>query len=208
LETLSKAIQASGQTFNEPILVFGSAPLQVCIAPEFSSWDVDVAVLGEGHDILKRLVEEAGLGKDQREHYVQVVPSYVFRPGQNWRGRSETVRLNGVDFLFPAALDILLAKLRRLEEKDLRAFELVIERTQHPTPDELIRELRDSYDQFYLQLDGKKSLLWENTEQLWPRIFGQEINVREQIINPVFDQLSKDDTSADYLTQLRQRLGL
>jgi len=169
---------------------------------------VDVAVLGEGHDILKRLVEEAGLGKDQREHYVQVVPSYVFRPGQNWRGRSETVRLNGVDFLFPAALDILLAKLRRLEEKDLRAFELVIERTQHPTPDELIRELRDSYDQFYLQLDGKKSLLWENTEQLWPRIFGQEINVREQIINPVFDQLSKDDTSADYLTQLRQRLGL
>lgn len=141
-----EAIRSKGLSFQEPILVFGSAPLQICLAPEFLSGDVDISVRGSEDKTLKQLVEEARLSKEYREQYIQVVPSYVFRPGPNWRGRAETVLLEGVTFLFPAPLDILLGKLRRLEEKDFRAFELVLTRTGHPTEEEMVQELRDSYD--------------------------------------------------------------
>jgi len=204
LQALAEAVLAKGLTFAEPILVFGSAPLQICIAPDFLSGDVDVA----GDTALKQLVEDAGLGKDARQQYIQVVPSYVFRPGQNWRGRAQILVLQGVAFLFPDPLDILLAKLRRLEEKDFLAFELVRGRTGHPTEQEMIAELRDSYDQFYLQRDGRKSALWENTEKLWPRIYGRKIDVSAEIIEPVLAGLAEQGSDQDYLEELRNRLGL
>jgi hypothetical protein len=156
LVALSTAIQRKGLVFLKPIVVFGSAPLQIYIDPAFLSADVDISLAGQD-DLLKGLVEEIGLGKGKAAYYIEVVPEYIFRPGPNWRERTTSVLLNGVSFLFPAPLDILLAKLRRLDEKDIRAFQLVLEKTGRPSEEQLIRELRASYDVFYYQKNGRKS---------------------------------------------------
>ncbi len=207
LDTLSTAIQRKGLVLLSPIMVFGSAPLQIFIDSAFMSADVDVSLPGQGEEI-KNLVEEIGLSKGKAAYYIEVVPEYVFRPGPNWRARATPIRRNGIAFLFPDPLDILLAKLRRLEEKDIRAFHLVLEKTGRPTEEELVSELRASYDIFYYQKDGRKSALWENTEKVWPRIFGREIDVRAKIIQPVLDSLAEAGANRDYLDELRTRLGL
>jgi len=150
-------------------MVFGSAPLQICVDPEFLSADVDEALPGQTAE-LQTIVDDIGLSKGKAAYYIEVVPEYIFRPGPNWRERAEVVILNDVSFILPASIDILLAKLRRLEEKDLLAFHLVRSKTGHPTENELIHELRASYDIFYIQQNGRKSALWENTERLWPRL--------------------------------------
>jgi hypothetical protein len=64
------------------------------------------------------------------------VPTYIFCGGQKWRERARHIELEGTTFLFPESIDILLAKLRRLDEKDSRAFELVRAKTGRPTEDE------------------------------------------------------------------------
>jgi hypothetical protein len=207
LTALSTAILKQGLVLQHPIIVFGSAPLQICVDPGFLSADVDVSLPGQGA-ALKKLVEEIGMSKENAAYYIEVVPEYIFRPGPNWRARAMPVSQNGVGFLLPDPLDILLAKLRRLEEKDIRAFQLVLEKTGRPSEQELVRELQASYDLFYFQKDGRKSALWVNTEKLWPRIYGHEIDVQAQIIQPVLDQLAESGASPDYLEEIRRQLGL
>ncbi len=207
MNTLSAAIQRTGLKLEKPIVVFGSAPLQLVVDPAFLSADVDISNSG-GEAILKKLVEEIGLNKNKAPYYIEVVPEYIFRPGPNWRDRATLTELNGVQFLIPAPLDILLAKLRRLDEKDFRAFELVLQKTGLPTEEQLIGELRVSYDLFYHQKDGRKSALWNNTEKLWPRLFRREINIRTEIIEPVLEELARSGAEHDYLAELRNRLGI
>lgn len=200
-------MREKGLRLEHPIVVFGSAPLQIFLDPAFLSADVDVGV-DDREEELKALIDEIGLGKGTAAFYVEVVPTYIFRAGQKWRERAQRIELEGVPFLFPAPIDILLAKLRRLDEKDLRAFELVRAKTGHPTEDELILELRDAYDLFYFQRDGQKSGLWANTEKLWPRLFGHGIDVPARIINPVLQQLEAAGFTPDYIKELRERFGV
>ena len=207
LDALAAAIQREGILLQKPILVFGSAPLQIWVDASFLSADVDIALSGQT-ELLQRLVERNGLGKGQSGFYIEVVAEYIFRPGPNWRARATLLKRGEVLFLFPAPLDILLAKLRRLEEKDLRAFLLVLQKMDGPTEDELLRELKESYDLFYRQVGGRKSALWENTEKLWPRLYGRAINVQNEIIQPVLDEIAAAGASQDYLAELITRLGL
>jgi hypothetical protein len=167
LAALAKAIRDKGIVLTVPITVFGSGPLQMCVEPKLLSADVDISVAGH-LDVIKNLVDEIGLGKGTSRFYIEVVPSYVFRPGVNWMGRATEVEFEGVKFIFPDALDILLAKLRRLETKDIQAFRVVQAKTGRPTEQEIITELRACYDMFYFQKNAEKSVLWEKTEKLWP----------------------------------------
>ena len=73
---------------------------------------------------------------------------------------------------------------------------------------ELLHELKESYDLFYLQIGGRKSGLWENTEKLWPRLYGRTINVQSEIIQPVLDEMAAAGASQDYLAELKTRLGM
>jgi hypothetical protein len=163
LTTLSKAIKQKGLVFRRPIIVFGSAPLQICVDSAFLSADVDVSVPGQG-DELKELVEEIGLSKGKAPYYIEVVAEYIFRPGPNSRERAKTITLSDVSFLFP--------------------------------------------DPLYIQKNGQKSALWENTEKLWPRIYGRAMDARAEIIQPVLDQLAEVGANRDYLDEIRMRLGI
>jgi hypothetical protein len=64
LDSLSKAIRLKGLSLKRPILVFGSAPLQIYLDPAFLSADMDVALTDQREEI-QRLVDEIGLHKSR-----------------------------------------------------------------------------------------------------------------------------------------------
>src|SRR5947209_1587743 len=80
---------------------------------------------------LTETVKRAGLGEDQNQFCIQVSSELNFRTSPRWKDRSAKVRLGNCSFVFPHPIDILIAKLNRLEDKDLRAFEVVLAKTGH-----------------------------------------------------------------------------
>jgi hypothetical protein len=203
---LAEAITQRGVTLSGPITVFGSAPLQIWVDRELLSADVDISV-PEKMEMIQSLVEEIGYGKGKADFYIEVVPSYVFRPGANWIQRARIITLSGVQFIIPDTLDILLAKLRRLEDKDMRAFCTVRARTGRPTETEVLNELRAVYDMFYIQMNAEKSVLWQSTERLWTEFFGRHIDVPKEIHAPVFEALELAGYR-DRVEELKMRLGV
>lgn len=170
------------------LTLFGSSPIQLGIEPSFTSADVDLfpGEYGDAYVTLSEIVERAGLGKDQSlDVYVQVCVEGNFRTSPRWRTRAWSVGIGNVTLTLPHPLDILIAKLHRLEEKDLRAFRLVIERTGHPTEAELREELQVSVDLYRPNFD--ESMVGDittNTRILWQELWGRDINVRSEIIAP------------------------
>lgn len=163
------------------ITVFGSAPLQLGLDAGFLSADVDVF---SQHD-LRDAIERAGLGKGQREIYIDQVSEMVFSASPSWRERAYSVTLGTVTFIFPHPIDILVSKIKRLEAKDLNAFRLVVERTGHPTPDELKHALRRHVDLFRPNFDEENSGdAVANTQTVWHELYDQTIDVRRDIIAP------------------------
>src|SRR5713101_7053863 len=135
---LHKLAGALPQDRQFEITVFGSAPIQITVDPSLSSADVDVF---SDFDELPQCVARAGLEKDQVNFYIQVSSELNFRTSPRWKGRTQSARIGNCTFIFPHPIDILIAKLNRLEEKDLLAFRVVIAKTGHPTEAELIAEL-------------------------------------------------------------------
>ncbi len=108
-----------------------------------------------------------------------------FRTSPRWRQRAKSIQFNQVTLTIPHPIDILIGKLARLEPKDLEAFRRTLELTGHPTPDELQRELQIAVDLFRPEFDESPPNCYpENTRKLWREVFQQDIDVREQIIEP------------------------
>jgi hypothetical protein len=121
---------------------------------------------------------------------VETLPDATFIRSPSWLDRAQLEQRGHVLFRFPAALDILIAKIKRMETKDLAAFRLVLEKTGHPTEDELIRGLQDVLDVFRPSFDEETSGdAISNTRILWKEIFGKDIDVRAQIIRPKLEEL-------------------
>ena len=163
------------------IIVFGSSPLQLGIDSRFLSGDVDVI----SSDDITAHCQRAGLLKGQAAIYIEPCVSIAFTASPDWFVRAFRCERRHVTFTFPHPIDILVSKIKRLEEKDLRAFRLVREKTGHPDEAELIAALRRVVDIFRPAFDEESAgNPAHNTQIVWRELFGKEIDVRASIITP------------------------
>ncbi len=188
------------------ITLFGSAPLQINIEPRLLSGDVD---LFSDEEQLADWVKQAGLGDEQRRPYIQVCSELNFRTSPRWRGRTQSVPVGNCTFVFPHPIDILIAKLNRLEEKDIEAFRVVKKKTGHPTEAELIAELQMAVDLFRPSFNEEQGQdLANNCRRLWPILYGREIDPRREIIAPALAKRKEGygEPTRDYKQELRDAL--
>jgi hypothetical protein len=184
-QLLQKLVAALPRDRHFSITVFGSAPLQLGIEPSFQSADVDIF----SSDDLRIWIEAAGLGEGQSAFYIQQSPEFVFSASPSWRERAFVVVKENVTFAFPHPIDILVSKLKRLEPKDLNAFALVLERTGHPTANELKMALQRHIDLFRPNFDEENSGdAVVNTQVLWRALYKKNIDVRREIIAPALQE--------------------
>jgi hypothetical protein len=141
--------------------------------------------VSEDDEDLAELIRKAHLDKEQGGLYLEPGFELSFRTSPRWRQRAITVQRENVALTIPHPIDILIAKLNRLEPKDLRAFERVIQLTGHPTPAELMSELQNAVDLFRPAFDeDSPNRFPDNVQKLWREVFRQEIDVRREIIEP------------------------
>jgi hypothetical protein len=165
------------------LTVYGSAPLQLTLDRQLLSGDVDV--FSDDDEDLSALVKAAGLDRTQGGVYLEAGFELSFRTSPRWRQRAKTIQRGQVTITFPHPLDILIGKLDRLEAKDLKAFERVLQLTGHPTAEELKVELQNAVDLFRPAFDEDSPNRYpENTRLLWRQLFHSEIDVRRDIIEP------------------------
>ncbi|MSU64363.1 MAG: hypothetical protein EXS31_18570 [Pedosphaera sp.] len=201
---LKKLVAALPKQRRFEITLFGSAPLQLTVEPRLLSADID---LFSDDDDLETWVRAAGLTREQSDFYIQVCSGLNFRTSPHWGTRTQSINIENCTFIFPHPIDILIAKLNRLEEKDLLAFRVVIEKTGHPTEAELIEELQMAVDLFRPGFDEENAAdLGINTARLWPLIFGRTIDVRREIIAPALAKrrAGYDLPVRDYKRELRE----
>ena len=201
LQQLAAALPA-GREFQ--ITLFGSAPLQMGIEASLLSGDVDL--FSDAED-LEEFVKAAGLGDEQKRPYIQVCSGLNFRTSPLWGTRTREIKIRNCTFTLPHPIDILIAKLNRLEEKDLEAFRVVLRKTGHPTEQELIRELQFAVDLFRPGFDEENAAdLTNNTHRLWPLLYGRAIDVRAEIISPALAKRREGYglPTRDYKRELRE----
>ena len=207
-ELLRKLAATLPQDREFTITVFGSAPIQICVDSTLTSADVDVF---SDFEPLREIADQAGLGQDKAAFYVQVSSELNFRTSPRWRDRTQSTRIGKVTYVFPHPIDILIAKLNRLDDKDMRAFRSVIAKTGHPTEAELIKELQLAVDLFRPSFDEEQGHdMANNCRRLWPLIFGREIDPRVEIIAPALAirKAGYGEPTRDYKQELRDALKL
>jgi len=187
------------------LTIYGSAPLQLTVDHQLLSCDVDV--FSDDDEDLSALVRAANLDHTHGGVYLEAGFELSFRTSPRWRQRARTIRRGHVTITLPHPLDILIGKLDRLEAKDLRAFERVIQLTGHPTAEELKVELQNAVDLFRPAFDDESPNRYpENTRHLWREIFDAEIDVRRDIIEPAMARRRQGygEPPPDYKSMLGQ----
>lgn len=184
--------------------VYGSAPLQLTVDRQLLSGDVD---LFSDDDDLSALIAAAKMDKTSGGLHLEPGFELSFHTSPRWRQRARSVQVDNVTLTLPHPLDILIGKLDRLEEKDLQAFRRVIQITGHPTANELLRELQSAVDLFRPAFDEESPNRYpDNTRRLWREVFGGEIDIRRDIIEPALHRRRQGygETPPDYKGVLGQ----
>jgi hypothetical protein len=187
------------------VTVYGSAPLQLTLDRQLLSGDVDV--FSDDDEDLSGLIESAKLDKSQGGYYLEPGYELSFRTSPRWRNRAKVVHSDNVMLTIPHPLDILIGKLDRLDPKDVKAFERVIELTGHPTAEEFKIELQNAVDLFRPAFDEDSPNRYpENTRHLWQEVFHAEIDVRQEIIEPAITRRKRGygESPPDYKRALGQ----
>jgi hypothetical protein len=132
------------------------------------------------------LISEHRLGKNQKPIYIEQSPAIAFATSVDWPSRAFTVLVDNVTLLFPHPIDILISKLQRLEEKDLRAFQLVRRVTGRPTEEELKKALMNAVDLYRPPFAEETRVgdIFLNTKTVWRTLFNKDIDVGSEIIAP------------------------
>jgi len=184
--------------------VFGSTPLQLRLDPSFLSGDVDIFC---AEDLLP-YVDEMKMGKGQSEPYIEVVPERIFISAPTWRDRAAKVVFGNITVYVASSLDVLVGKLKRLEDKDLKAFDLVKAKTGGPREEELRAALMNVFQMYRPAFDeenpGGDPIA--NTRRLWLHLYGHDIDVRKEIIAPAVASVreASGQNAPDYRAKLRE----
>jgi hypothetical protein len=176
--------------------------------PNFLSADTDLFGNEETTERLLDFVEEQGWTKERSvQFYIQVCDPLAFKSTINWRDRTIEVERHGHLFRFVHPWDVLVSKLQRLEEKDLNAFRLVLEKTGHPTEEEFARHLQLAVDLYRPKFDEESARgdMLMNTRILWQALWGKDIDARARIIRPALERAEREYREGDPL--LKQRLA-
>jgi hypothetical protein len=181
------------------ITVFGSAPLQIFLNPDFLSQDIDLYAPEENWDYLVNFVAENNLGQEKAKFYIQVCDPRAFRSTIDWPHRAVEVERHGHLFRFVHPWDVLVSKLQRLEDKDIAAFKLVIAKTGHPTEAEFLHHLQKAVDLYRPKFDEESARgdILLNTRELWKILWNKEIDVRAAIIRPALERSRHEYVPAD-----------
>jgi hypothetical protein len=192
---LVKLAKALPQERAWKIIVFGSSPLQLAIDPSFVSADVDIISSPD----LDQYCETAGLLKGQAPVYIDLCTAAAFTASADWMIRAYSVTEQHVTFILPHPIDILVSKVKRLEEKDLNAFRLMQAKTGHPTEEELLIALRRVVDMYRPSFDEEsEGNPRQNTQVLWQELFGKAIDVAQFIIGPALAERRKSYGAENY----------
>lgn len=187
------------------LTLYGSAPLQLTVDHQLMSGDVDL--FSDDDEDLATLVATAKLDKTCGGFYLEPGFELSFRTSPRWRQRAATIQRGNVTLTIPHPLDILIGKLDRLDAKDMKAFERVIQLTGHPTAAELQRELQNAVDLFRPAFDEDSPNRYpENTRRLWREMFRTEIDIRRDIIEPASARRKQGygESPPDYKSALGQ----
>lgn len=180
-----KFIKGLPQTRPIILNVFGSTPLQMTFDPSFLSGDVDLFTSED----LENYVQAMQLGKNVALPYIEIVPERTFIASVSWRDRAVKEVFGQVTVYLASPLDVLVGKLKRLEAKDLKAFDLVKAKTGGPTEVELKKALSNVVDMYRPAFDeenpGGDPIA--NTRRLWQHLYGHDIDVRQEIIVPAIE---------------------
>jgi len=189
------------------LTVFGSAPLQLFVEKTFLSEDIDLFSDEGRTEFLTTFVEENHWAKDQTDFYIQVCDPLAFKSTIDWPSRAILVERHGHSFRFVHPWDVLVSKLQRLEEKDLNAFRVVIDKTGHPTEEEFARHLQLAVDLYRPKFDEESARgdMLMNTKILWHALWAREIDVRARIIRPALERSEREYRTIDQT--LKARLG-
>lgn len=215
---------APSSEFNRLIL-FGSGALQLTVAPELLSADVDISldIVPTGTPMLSSVQAEQYLrtlvAKVNQEFrpgtpYLQVCHWMTFQPAHRWERRLHEESVEGWRIVVPHPYDILFSKLRRLEQKDIEAFKTVIARTDHPTEKEFLLICRENFRDFeprrlestnHIPRPTAKHDIRETTTRLWRKIWFKEIDIDREITGPVYEEIDRNWN--DYDSSLKDELS-
>ncbi|HTG44378.1 MAG TPA: DUF6036 family nucleotidyltransferase [Verrucomicrobiae bacterium] len=190
------------------LVVFGSTPLQLFIEPALLSADIDLFASDELLSRLIDFVDQQGWTREKSpDLYIQVCDPLAFKSTVDWSSRVIKAERHGHFFHFVHPWDVLVSKLQRLEEKDLNAFRVVIEKTGHPTEDEFALHLQLAVDLYRPSFDEESSRgdMLMNTKILWQIQWGTDIDVRARIIRPALQRTEAQYDRID--ASLKTRLG-
>ncbi|MCX6837475.1 MAG: hypothetical protein NTX35_06645 [Verrucomicrobia bacterium] len=195
LDAFFAAVHQALPHYDQPLTIFGSAPIQLCLDEDFASADVDIMVL-EGGEMLRRIAAEAGLGRASTVRAafgVQICPPLLFNPTPHYLQRARTEVRHGLTIIVPHLRDILIAKLHRsrmegqesLIPKDRRAFQRVRELSDgHPTPAEFLQDLVNCESSFRPPHDGGLNSFRCNAENALVEIYGHHLDLKRDILDP------------------------
>ncbi|MDP1591598.1 MAG: hypothetical protein Q8M07_27830 [Prosthecobacter sp.] len=194
LDAFFAGLHAQMPDYTEPLTLFGSVPIQLCLDEAFTSADADIMVSGELtqlREVAKKLELSAG-GSVRPTFGLQLCPRHFFRTTAHYLQRAHIEVRHGVKVVVPHVRDVLIGKLHRsrtpeqegLVTKDIRAFHRVRQLCGgHPTEDDLIEDLLECAPYFRMPEHGEVNYFRLNVKDLWTGLFGRPLDLEAQILN-------------------------
>lgn len=196
LDVFFAGLHAQMPDFAEPLTLFGSVPIQLCLDDSFTSADADIMVSGDLTRLreLARKLEMIAGGSARPAFGLQLCPRHFFRTTAHYLQRAHVETRHGLKIIVPHVRDVLIGKLHRsrtpeqdgLVAKDIRAFHRVRQLCDgHPNEDDLIDDLLECASYFRPPEHGDVNHFRLNVEDLWTGLFAKRLDVEERILKPL-----------------------